>query len=92
MCICLHDTFFSVKKSQKWELREWGFIFCFRFRHQFFKAYRILRFWDFEKKIFFLIQILGCYRKMRGLFPCTAIFRGGFLIKKCKKNVYPRFC
>ena len=25
---------------------------------------------------------------MRGLFPCIPIFRGFFLIKKCKKNVY----
>ena len=34
LCVFLRDTFLKLKIVKKWE---WGFIFCLRFRHNFFR-------------------------------------------------------
>ena len=43
-CIFVCIIPLELKKSLKWVLREWGFIFCLRFGHHFFRHTDSLRF------------------------------------------------
>ena len=64
-------------------MREWGFIFCLRFRHHFFSIPNF-KIFGFRKKKF-LIWILRFHRKMCRLFPCITIFKWFFFIKSAKR-------
>ena len=64
-------------------MREWGFIFCLRFRCHFFRHTDFLRF-KISKRIFFLISNFRYHGKMYRLVPCIPIFRG-FFIKSAKR-------
>ena len=69
-------------------MRKWGFLFCKRVRHHFFRHTDFLRF-KISKKFFFLNSDFRYYRKMYRLFPCIPIFRYFFFqLKVYKECVY----
>ena len=68
-------------------MREWGFIFCLRFRRHFFRHTDFLRF-KISKKIFFKNLDFGYHRKMHRLVPCIPIFRWVFWLKVKKEYIY----
>ena len=82
--ICM-EPFLEIKNSLKWVSCKWVFIFCWRFRHHFFRHTNFLK---FCVKFFLKIQIWGCHWKMYRLGPCIPIFRVFFLLKIQKGCVY----